>query len=186
MLEYLDLQSGDIDEMSELYEKYLNAGENIKAWISEGMNGPGYCGVKCVDGNKMIGVFSARPAVEFTCGHEDIVDLICERWRGLLLYTGDMLVVAPEYRRQGVARELTERLHRSLVQKGCQCFVAEEWHRFVEKDVPADDVLKYLGRKVIVGRYDDFYKNLGMHGLTCPECGTSCCCGAIVSVFEFV
>ena len=184
MLKYGSLELCDLDEINNLYERYLNSGKCIKGWLREGLQTPGYCGVKCTDGDKIVGAFSARPAIEFTCGHEELVRRISEQWSGHRIYTVDMLAVLPEYRGQGVARELAKRLREKMLQNGCQEFVVEAWRRSKENDTPMSGVLKYFGRQMVVGVYDDFYKDIRKYGIVCPECGEICRCGAEVTVVE--
>jgi len=184
MLEYSDLEQSDLDEIAGLYELYLNSGTGVKGWLKEGLSSPGYCGVKCTNGGRIVGVISARPGIDFTCRHEDIIRHISRQWSGYKLYTGDMMVVLPEYRGHGIARELTERLRKMLVGCGSQGIVVEAWRRARKHDMPAGGILKYFGQQTIVGIFEDFYKDLGKYGMTCPDCGSSCRCGAKVIVIE--
>lgn len=183
MLIYDKLSLDDLDNMSELYELYLNSGPSISGWLREGLTESGYVGLKCLDGERMVGVISARPGVEFTCGHEDISSLIKQRWAGYQLYTGDMMAVLPAYRNQGIARELARGFKDELIRNGCERLVLEEWHRSLTDDIPASGVHKYFGKYELVGKYNDFYRDIGKYGLACPECGgSSCRCGAYICV----
>ena len=184
MLSYSGLTIDDLDGMSHLYETYLNAGAIIRGWLREGLSKPDYAGVKCTDGDMLVGVFSGRPGVEFTCGHHDIVSQIIDQWGEHTLYTTDMVIVHPDYRGQGIARELAARFSRDLAAKGCRYLIIEEWHRKIENDVPVSGVLKYMGKYEIFGEYSDFYRELERYDMTCPECGTTCRCGAVVCVID--
>ena len=187
MLEYSDLSIDDLENMRNLYETFLNSGSGIEEWLREGLANPRYAGIKCMDGDKMVGVFSGRPGIEFTYGHEDLTELIREKWKGYEIFTGDMLVVLPEYRGHGIARRLTTGMKKSLREKGCQRMVAEAWYKPVANDIPASNVMKYLGPHEVVGEYMDFYRDIDKLGMTCPECGPgSCRCGAVVCVIEIM
>ncbi len=184
MLLYSEVNESDFEQMLILYERFLNAGENIAPYLREGISDSSYAGVKCMDGERMIGVFSARPGVDFTCGHEDIAEKIRRRWRSYRLFTADMLAVLPEYRGLGVARRLAEGLRASLKARGCERLVIEEWRRSIEGDVPVSGVLKYIGPHTTLGVYPDFYRDSAEYGVTCPECGPHCRCGALVCILE--
>ena len=172
----------DLSQMLELYTTYLNEGESVEEYLREGLSNKRYCGMKCMDGNRLAGVFTARPGVEFTFNHEDIVQEICDAYPTADLFTADMLVVLPAYRGKGVARVLADGLREDLSRKGCDYLVIEEWHRHAEDDVPVSGVLKYIGDYVTHGVYQDFYRGCEEYGYTCPECGVPCQCGALVCV----
>ena len=184
MLSYSEVDQRDFEQMLVLYERFLNAGASIAPYLMEGLSSPDYAGVKCEDGGRLIGVFSARSGVEFTCGHEDLVEAIRQKWSGYRLYTADMLAVLPEYRGRGIARRLAEGLRTSLKTHGCEKLVIEEWHRSIEGDVPVSGVLKYIGPYTTLGAYPDFYRDCAHYGVICPECGADCRCGALVCVLE--
>ena len=184
MLIYSEVTIEDFGPMLALYERFLNAGEGTWRHLGKSMNAPGYAGVKCMDGDVMAGVISAEPGVGFTCGHEDLAAQIEERWRGKSVYTGDMLVVLPEYRGRGIARRLSEAWREMLISRGCEILVIEGWHRSREDDVPMTGILKYIGRSITLGEYPDFYQQSERYGVLCPECGAHCRCGATICVIE--
>ena len=184
MLEYVEINRDDLDELSELYEVYLNSGGRVKGWLQEGLNDSRYCGIKCLDDGKIVGAISARPNVEFTCGHEEIVNEINDRWKGLDLFTADMLTVLPAYRESGVGRELTIKHRDQIIKNGGHGIVVELWHKNNDER-PGSGLLKYLGNGELLGVYDDFYKDLDKYGLSCPDCGLPCSCGADVYVIVF-
>ena len=183
MLSYETIQPGDERVMTEMYERYLNAGPAVAAYIREGFDTGGCLGVKCVLDGELIGVFTARSGIQFTCGHEDIAERIAGRFPARVV-TGDMLVVLPEYRSQGIARRLTELLRRQLLDTGAEYFVAEMWIRSIEHDIPARGSVNHLGCVVFEEVHPLFYAGLGLQGLTCPECGERCVCSALVRVMR--
>ena len=186
MLQYSDLSHDDLEETIKLYETHLNSGGEIRFWLREGFDNPLYCGVKCTDGDKMVGMFSVRPGIVFTYHNEELAKQIGERWSGPELFTIDMVVVLPEYRRRGIARELLKRLHGRIVEKGGRRLLVEAWFRAEDSTAPLYGLLdEYFKKTEVVGKFDNFYKDLGKHGIACPECGSSCKCGAIVFIVEF-
>lgn len=188
MLAYSSLRPEDAKHLTALYEEFLNGGESIGPWLLAGLEDPDYCGAKCVDQGRMVGAFSARPGVEFTCGQTRLAEQIQSRYHGQRLFTADMLTTLEDYRGHGIARRLALTLRRQLVAKGCQKLVIEAWHRSAKDDMPVMGVVKYLSKCVeTFGSYDDFYADIGAYGLTCPECGGSLChCGADILVLDIV
>ena len=184
MLVFSEVKKTDFGYMLDLYERFLNTGEGIARHLNESANAPGYLGVKCMDGDVIVGVITAEPGVKFTCGHEDIAAEIQARWRGKSIYTGDMLVVLPEYRGRGIARRLSENWRELLRSGGCEILVIEGWHRSREDDVPMSGILKYMGKYTTFGEYPDFYSESERYGVVCPECGANCLCGARICVIE--
>lgn len=189
MLVYQKLERNDETAVTEMYETYLNAGASIRGYIRDGLGAEGFVGFKCVDtdSGRLAGMISARPGVAFTCGHPELVELVRRRWGGEGLYTGDMLAVDPAYRRRGVGRELAVRLREGLLQKHAACMVMELWLRCRDGDVPALHPLQNAWKDfniITLTIVRDFYKNLADYGLTCPECGASCKCGALIAALE--
>lgn len=186
MLRYSEIDASDGERMTLLYKTYLNDGETVQDWFEAGLSQGDYAGAKCMDAERAVGVFSARPGIEFTCGHEDIVRQLEETYRGEKIFTADMLAVLPEYRGHGVARQLAWGLRDSLKKHGCEKLIVEAWERSIKHDTPVGGVVKYLSPHIkVFGEYLDFYQNLAQYSLTCPECGGSDCkCGALVLVLD--
>lgn len=187
MLEYKKLGFSDEDIATEYYETYLNAGPSVRDYIRTGLRTEGFVGYKCVDTEtgKTIGVMSARPGIEFTCDHPELVEMVEERWGTQGVYTVDLQVVEPAYRKHGVGKQLAVLLQQGLRENHAVCMVLELWIRHWEHDVPAlHNMQNAWGDTNIVTLtvVDDFYKNLADYGLTCPECGTDCKCGALIAV----
>jgi GNAT superfamily N-acetyltransferase len=182
--EYKDLILADCDTLTRLHDRYLNSGDAIRAWLAEGLSAPGYCGVKALCGGEIVGVYAARPGIEFTCGHEELTEYILNRYGDRNYYTGDTLIVLPAYRRMGVGTALAAQLLRRLIRQGCDYMVAEEWLRPGDTVTQASRVLKHMGETEHVGVFPDFYARLGEFGLACPLCGTRCACGAQVNLIR--
>ena len=185
MFEYTDITVEDLPYLVYLYETYLDSGEYIREVLEEGFRAPGYMGVKCMDGDKVVGVFTARPGIIFTGEHEELIAKISEEWGEYDLFTGDILVVLPEYRNQGIARQLSVELRERLKALGCDRLIAEAWRRSEDADIPASGIMKYLGKETVIGVYDDFYRDFRGHGITCPDCGDEdCSCGAVIYIID--
>jgi GNAT superfamily N-acetyltransferase len=191
MLIYESVTPEDARELDSLYERYLNSGDAILPWIENGVCIPGYCGVKCLDDGKIVGVMSARPGVDFTCGHYELAREIETQWQGGRLYTIDICVVISSHRKRGIAKALIKRLGEKLIETGCTHVVAELWLRGREDagDEHRSPVLplfqRHWGEMHRIGEFSDFYRELDKYGMTCPYCGGGeCICGAIVGIFE--
>lgn len=187
MLVYKDPVPGDEDAITEMYETYLNAGPAIREQVHEQLLDPMFVGVKCVDTERenMVGILCAHPGIHFTCAHPELVRVIEKRWGTKGIYTGDMLVVDPAYRGHGVASRMATELRQKMKARGAVCMVMEQWLRSKEKDVPAMNPMRDAGDPILIAVDQRFYRNLSQYGLTCPECGEDCQCGAVISVIDF-
>ena len=186
MLEYRKLEPDDEDVVTEYYETYLNGGPSIRDYIRRGLADEGYVGYKCVDTEtgRFVGMIAARPGIEFTCEHPELVEMVKERWGTENVYTGDMMAVDPAYRKHGVGRQLAVLLRQGLREHHAVCMVMELWLRYQEGDVPALHPLQNAWKDfniITLTVVKDFYKNLADYGLTCPESGSECRCGALIS-----
>lgn len=185
MIEYGKLERGDEDVVTQFYETYLNSGPSIRDYVHRGLEAEGFVGYKCVDTEtgRFVGMISARPGIEFTCDHPELVEMVKEKWGTRGVYTGDMIVVDPAYRKHGVGRQLAVLLRQGLRENHAVCMVMELWLRYQEGDVPALHPLQNAWKDfniVDLCVVKDFYKNLADYGLTCPECGSNCKCGALI------
>lgn len=186
MLDYKRLTPSDEDIVTQYYETYLNSGPSIRGYVRTGLNAPGFVGFKCVDTEtgKFVGMISARPGIEFTCEHPELVAMVEDRWGKEGLYSGDMIVVDPAYRKHGVGRQLAILLREGLRENHAVCMVMELWLRHREGDVPALHPLQNAWKDfniITLTVVKNFYKDLADYGLTCPECGTECKCGALIA-----
>lgn len=172
----------DLPDLIKLYRGYLNDGEAIDSYLRDGMESDGYLAVKCVCDGKTVGIISAKKGLDFTCGHEDLIERIYDKWGSDGIYCGEMLAVLPQYRKMGIAKALTQKLAEALVSAGARYLVLEEWHRSIEDDIPATGIVKYLGNAETICTDRNFYKDIAKYGLTCPECGAECHCGAKIII----
>ena len=187
MLVYLDPVPEDEAAITNMYEVYLNAGPAIREQVHEQLLDPGFIGVKCVDTDRdaIVGILCAHPGIHFTCAHPELERVIEKRWGKAGVYTGDMLVVDPAYRGHGVASKMAKELRRKMRAGGAVCMVMEQWLRSKEKDVPAMNPMRDAGDPILIAVDQRFYRDLSKYGLTCPECGEDCECGAVISVIDF-
>lgn len=189
-LEYQRVTKADLPIMIALYDEYLNGGDSSTEHLRKAIAEDGYIGVKCVDkaqGDRFVGVFSCLPGICFTYDHPELEAFVESRWGGTKLNSGDILVVLPEYRGYGVARELTKQLRVALIQEGVQNLLVEMWNPLNLGDLPAGGIMKYLGEFSWIEDMPDFYKDLYAHGMTCPDCGDGPCrCGATVGMIPLV
>ena len=187
MLIYKEVEREDEDVITEMYETYLNAGNPIRGHVREGLQCEDYMGYKCVDTEtgKLVGIISAKPGLDFTCGHPELVEQIHQKWGTQGLYSSDIMIVDPAYRKHGIARELAIQLKKGLMEKHAVCLVMELWIRSTDGDVPALHPLRDIWEMTTLTIDREFYKNLADYGLTCPLCGAECHCGAMITVMEF-
>ena len=185
-LHYTNTSIDDFENLNHLYQKHLNGGEYIRRWLKDGLSMPEYFGVKCMDGDKIVGAITIRPGVSFTYGHSELVDEILLQYTGKEISTVDMVAVAPDYRGNGVARFLCCGLHEELVRRDVKLLVLEAWYDLSACCSPPPIVgifEKYIGDLEIYGDYPNFYENLHQFGISCSECGDKPCgCGAKIYI----
>lgn len=184
MLEYKPLTQADLPGMAEIFRKFLNDGPEVEDYLRQGMEMPGYVGIKCTDGQVLAAVLTARPGVEFTYPKPELEEMILERWKGKRFYTGEMVTVLPAYRGQGVARTMTLQWAQAMRENGGEYLMLELWDK-KDGDVPASGMIKYIGTLEESWVIPDFYKDLHKYGMTCPDCSPGpCTCGATVAVIR--
>lgn len=186
MLIYERPDLGDVDAITRMYETYLNEGPSIRDYVREGLENEGLVSIKCVDTDtgELVGIIGSRPGLEFTYPHPELEEEIRKRWGPDGIYSSDVMIVNPDYRHRGVAKELTLRLREGLITRGASCIAMELWIR-PDGEIPALHPVHYLGEPTVVTISRDFYKDLARYGLSCPECGSDCHCGAMIAVIDF-
>ncbi len=185
MLQYTSVGPEDLNATIALYEKYLNAGKGVREYLREGFEQDTYVGCKCMDGDNFVGVFSARPGVYLTYEHPEIEKEIMQGWPEDI-YTGDMLAIEEPYRGQGIAHILTKTCCDMIRDRGGKHLLVELWVK-PEGDEPAGGVICDMGTGIFEKKWfvRDFYKDLHLHGLSCPHCGDKpCTCSAVVGVIR--
>ena len=180
MLVYERTTEQDLPEMAAIFRAFLNDGEEVEEYLRKGMETPGYIGIKCMDGDRMVAVLTAKPGVEFTYPKPEISAEIARRWPGKVIYTGEMVTVLPQYRGRGIARTMTLQWAEAMRQAGGEYLMLELWNK-KDGDEPASGMLKYIGTVEESWHFPDFYKDLHKYGMSCPDCAPGpCTCGATV------
>jgi len=183
MLQYLNIEISDLPELTSIYRRYLNDGESIERQLERGMTSGGFIGVKCVADGEICGVFSAFKGIEFTCGHDELVKSLKDKYKDAVIYTTEMIVVLPNFRHQGIAHEMVKRFKEQINQTNAEYLLIELWRKPSGR-VPGRVVLNVLGGEVEYAHYPMFYKDLSKYELTCPICGVACICGADISMLK--
>lgn len=184
MLRYERTGPADLKEMAAIFRTYLNGGEGVEDYLREGLAMPGHIGVKCMDGDKMAAVLTARPGIDFTYPKPEIEQRILARWGGKKIYTGEMVTVLPEYRGRGIARTMTKMWAGAMREAGVEYLMLELWDKR-DGDEPAKGMIKYVGTLEEAWSFPDFYSELDRYGMTCPDCGPGkCTCGATVAMIR--
>ncbi len=182
MLHYDKVTLQDLPQMAELFRKYLNDGARVEEYLEAGFHMPGYIGMTCKDGDKLVGVITARPGVEFTIPKPEINKMIDERYPNKKIYTGEMVAVEPEYRGLGISKNLHIQWADEMRAAGGEYVLLELWLKH-DGDVPAGGTVKYVGTMEECWTFPDFYKGLEAYGMTCADCAPNpCTCGAVVIV----
>ena len=182
MIRYEETTEEDLPLMAKIFRTYLNDGDGIEEYLRAGMQTPGYVGLKCMDDDRFVGVLTAKPGIEFTYPKPEISRMISERWPGKKIYTGEMVTVLPQYRGRGIARTMTLKWADLMRRKGGEYLLLELWNK-KDGDIPASGMLKYIGKLEESWEFPDFYKDLHLYGMTCPDCGPGICtCGATVVI----
>lgn len=185
MLTYEKVTQADLAAATALYEKYLNAGEWVRAYLRNGFAREDYIGIKCMDGDRMAGIFSCQPGVYFTYPHHELEAKVKRRWpEGI--YSLDMVAIEADYRGQGIAHQITKRCSDLLKEAGVAYLLAELWIK-PDGSMPTIGIIKYMGSGAFEDKWEflDFYKDLEEYKITCPECGDGpCVCGALVGVIK--
>lgn len=166
--------------MADLFRRFLIEDAGAEEYLREGMNMPGYIGIKCADDDKMVAVLTARLGVEFTYPKPELTDTILTRWANKKIYTGEMVTVLPEYRGRGIAKTMTRQWAQAMRDAGGEYLMLELWDK-KNGDEPASGMIKYIGTLEESWSIPDFYKDMHTYGMVCPDCGPGVCtCGATV------
>ncbi len=171
------MEAGDIDELVRLHEMYLNYGEGIRAHFERVLADPHSVAVKAEAGGRMIGLDIYTRGAALSGGHE----ALCDRVRALAgehcVYTGDALLVVPNWRGRGVDARMLAESRRLLMLRGAAYVLYELW---VHPDgrVPAHRTVERFDNVIDLGLHRDFYVDFDHYGYYCPICGVKCRCGA--------
>lgn len=183
MLNYEKVTENDLDELIKFYRIYLNDGSNVDKYVSEGINSEHFVGYKCCSDGKMVGVLTARYGIDFTYPHKELNDDISALCKGKSIYTLDAIAVIPEYRKSGVASEITRLVMKQIKEYGGELSLMEMWIH-PNGYIPVYKMFDVYGKYIYNKEVPLFYKDLKRYGFTCPICGEECRCGALIRVME--
>jgi ribosomal protein S18 acetylase RimI-like enzyme len=180
---YSELEEKDFPEFLRLYEEYLNSGEYIRKTLEESLLKPGYVGIKAEAGGEIIGLFTGKQGLDFTCPHPELEKELEPYMRGHKYFSVDAQLVKPEYRHHHVAAKMVDRVREEILKQGCEYYIAEMWV-YPDGSIPAEESMERMGRVVYRKLVPDFYKDLYKYGIGCPVCGKYCKCGALIEVMD--
>ena len=179
------LKMDDLDKMVALFEKYLNSGTGVRAYLVKVLKKKDTIACKCEDeSGLMLGFVMYSVGIALSGSHENICEKVKAISKNALTYTGDALAVRKEYRKSGVAHELMKNaraeIRKKAIHSGSDLYVLHELWMHVESGyVPADHVVKKIYPETIhIGDYPEFYQNFDQFGFVCPICGSDCHCSA--------
>ncbi|MDD3415548.1 MAG: hypothetical protein PHY47_16325 [Lachnospiraceae bacterium] len=89
---YEPVSIDDLDEITYLYETYLNSGNSIHSYLASGMEDCDYVGFKAVCEGKIVGLVSGRSGIDFTYPHPELEEEIHNHFKDVILYTPDALI----------------------------------------------------------------------------------------------
>lgn len=182
MIRYSEIVQGDIREVIRLYERYLNSGTYIRNDMLEAFHAGGYIGYKAEEGGRVVGIVSGRRGIAFTYPHPRLEKELCGYTGGRNVYTVDSLLVLPGYRHQGIARSLIYYIRRRMKEIKTEIALAEIWV-YPDEAVPAAPAFRHLGRVIFHRVIPQFYKENTVYKISCPICGESCRCAAVVKMY---
>jgi len=180
---YEPISLRDLEEITYLYETYLNSGIIIQNYLASGMRDADYVGLKAVCKDKIVGMVSGRSGIDFTYPHPELEKEIYDHFVGEVLYTSDALIVLQECRHEGISQKLGELFINSLRTKKIEYIVTELW-KHIDGTIPALNPVSKWGTPVYTREIAGFYDRLSDYGMKCPLCGDNCRCSALVQVLK--
>ena len=183
MIEYSEMNNEDADELIRFYTEYLNSGDMIEASIRKEINEGKYHGFKAVSDDRTAGFFTFRSGIVLTYPHPEAQKELDEASGGIRTETVDALMVAPEFRRRGLATEMAIRNREMLLDKGIEQFFVEVWI-YPDGTQSAKKIYESMGRVIYSKVVPDFYSDSHLFGIECPICGKYCRCGAVLEIID--
>jgi len=167
----------DLDELVALHAQYLNYGSGIYHHFQQVLSDPDTVAVKCVHNGRIIGLDIYTRGVALSGGHAEL----CAEIRGIaadeVVYTGDALLVVPEFRRQGLDRAMLNACREQLRER-CAIYVLYELWVHPDGSIPAHHTVEHYEQKIDLGLHPNFYVDFDHYGYFCPICGGKCKCSA--------
>lgn len=183
VIQYSKVNEKDLEQIIDLYEKYLNGGKYIRNAMYEAFQTNDYLGFEAKDGERVVGFFSGQSGISFTYPQPELEKEIRTFAGERTVYNLDGLWVAEEYRNQGIAAKLIQSMKECLAQKKMELVLVEMWI-YPGQLIPAQKPLLELGRLIYEKEIPDFYHDLDKYHITCPVCGDVCKCGALINIIE--
>ena len=116
-----------LDELVRLHAEYLNYGEGIHAHFEQVLSDPDTVAVKCVHGGKMIGLDIYTRGIALSGGHPELCEKVRDMAGDTVVYTGDALLVTPEFRKHGVDGAMLAACRERLKTLGAGYVLYELW-----------------------------------------------------------
>jgi len=167
----------DLDELVALHAQYLNYGSGIHAHFEQALSDPDTVAVKCMYGGRMVGLDIYTRGIALSGGHPELCAEIRDIAAGAVVYTGDALLVVPEYRKLGMDEAMLTACRKRLQARGAEFVLYELW---VHPDgrIPAHHTVEHYEYTIDLGLHPDFYVDFDHYGYFCPICGEKCKCSA--------
>ncbi|MDD4074498.1 MAG: GNAT family N-acetyltransferase [Eubacteriales bacterium] len=167
----------DLDELVRLHDIYLNYGEGIRPHFEKALQDPASVALKCVIDGRIAGIAVYIKGVFLSGGHADICQRIQLAAGDALIYTGDALLVLPEYRRQGMDEAMVDIAKERIRALGGSYALHELW---VHPDgrTPARRTPGFYDSCIDMGEFKNFYYDFDHFGYYCPICKGKCVCSA--------
>ena len=185
VITYDSVIAGDLYDLTECYERYLNSGETVRSAIRHAFEENVYFGVKAEDEGRGIGYFTFQEDILFTYPHEKLEETVRSFVKNENTVTVDALMVADRYRGRGIAGRLAEKSLEMLRERGVRYMMVEIWV-YPDGRSPARRVYEKMGKTVWSSKEELFYKDADKYGISCPICGKKCVCGAYIEIIEVV
>ena len=172
----------DLDEIVSLHEESVTRGPGVRPDFELLLNDPDTVGYKYVIDGVIAGFIMFRKGFMLSGGHMDLIREYQEFTKGELTYTGDSVIVRPEYRRRGIGEALQKTSVRELLRRGVVFLLLEHWVPKGKEEGMAYTLLKYNGESNDMGLHLNFYKDYHKEGFVCRLCGEDCICSAHIFI----
>ena len=182
-IQYIKAVKEDKERVTALYEQYLDRGEHLRRILSDCFEAESFLGILAVCEGKLAGFYFGCGLLEFSVPHPELSRELLRFMKGESFFVAGGLLVLPEFRGQGIAGQLMERLKQELQEKQI-CYFLVEIAMTPEGEVPAKKLYERTGKVLFSRSLPGFYREGYRYGVVCALCGTPCKCGACIEVME--